>query len=60
MLFSAASYAIVLAALIEDIIDDDGDGSAVKGLFAVMLVGISLFQVYMWWLAITEMRLIKR
>ena len=60
MLFSAASYAIVIAALIEDIIDDDGDGSAVKGLFTVMLVGISSFQVYMWWLAITEMRLIKR
>ena len=41
-------------------IDDDGDGATAKGVFALMLVGISVFQVYMWWLAFTEMRIMKR
>ena len=40
-------------------LDNDGDGTFAIGIFATILVIVSAFHVYLWWLVFTELRMMS-
>ena len=40
-------------------LDNDGDGAFAIGIFATILVIVSAFHVYLWWLVFTELRMMS-
>ena len=40
-------------------LDNDGDGACAIGMFTMILITVSAFHVYLWWLVFTELRIMS-